>query len=256
VVATACLYRSACFAAEAAAILDRPLDAARYLELAHTVRAAFNRHFVSADGRITSDCATVYALAIHFEVLEPDITRRSGDRLAEIVRESGYRISTGFAGTPYVTWALTRTGHTEDAYRLLLQTECPSWLYPVTMGATTVWERWDSMRPDGSLNTGMMTSFNHYALGGVVDWLYQVVAGIQPAEPGYTAVRFAPAPGPGLDYAKAALDTAHGRIECGWRRDGEAITVDVLVPDGVRAELLTPDSHAERVPAGRHSYQL
>ena len=256
VVATACLYRSACFAAEAAAILDRPLDEARYLELAHSVRTAFNRHYVSADGRITSDCATVYALAIHFEVLDPDLTQRAGERLAEIVRESGYRISTGFAGTPYVTWALTHTGHTEDAYRLLLHTECPSWLYPVTMGATTVWERWDSMRPDGSLNTGMMTSFNHYALGGVVDWLYQVVAGIQPAEPGYTAVRFAPTPGPGLDHAKAALDTAQGRIECGWRRDGEAITVDVLVPGGVRAELRIPDGRVERVPAGRHTYQL
>ena len=124
------------------------------------------------------------------------------------------------------------------------------------MGATTVWERWDSMRPDGTLNTGNMTSFNHYALGAVVDWLYQVVAGIQPAEPGYTAVRFAPAPGPGLDHAKAALDTAHGRIECGWRREGEAIKVDVLVPDSVRAELLIPDGRVARVPAGRHTYQL
>ena len=256
VVATACLYRSARFAAEAASILDRQLDAARYRELAHPVRTAFNRHYVSGDGRITSDCATVYALAIHFELLDPDLAQAAGDRLATIVREAGHRISTGFAGTPYVTWALGRTGHLADAYALLLQTECPSWLYSVTMGATTVWERWDSMLPDGSLNTGMMTSFNHYALGGVVDWLYQVVAGIQPAAPGYSAVRFAPRPGPGLEWAKAALDSPHGRIECGWRLDGGTTVVEVSVPAGVQAELATPDGRVVTVPAGHHTYQL
>ena len=256
VVATACLYRSARFAAEAASILDRQLDAARYRELARTVRTAFNRHYVSGDGRITSDCATVYALAIHFELLDPDLAQAAGDRLATIVREAGHRISTGFAGTPYVTWALGRTGHLADAYALLLQTECPSWLYSVTMGATTVWERWDSMLPDGSLNTGMMTSFNHYALGGVVDWLYQVVAGIQPAAPGYSAVRFAPRPGPGLEWAKAALDSPHGRIECGWRLDGGTTVVEVSVPAGVQAELATPDGRVVTVPAGHHTYQL
>ncbi|MHA6523247.1 alpha-L-rhamnosidase [Tessaracoccus sp. G1721] len=256
VVATACLYRSASFVAEAAEILDRPDDAARYREVADGVRSAFTTHYVSDDGRITSDCATVYALAICFGLLDPGRARAAGDRLAEIVRSSGHRISTGFAGTPYVTWALSRTGHVDDAYRLVLQTECPSWLYSVTMGATTVWERWDSMRPDGSLNTGMMTSFNHYALGAVVDWLYQVVAGIQPAAPGYSAVRLAPTPGPGLDHAHAALDTRHGRVECGWRRDDGVITATVSVPDGVEAHLVHPGGRVEPVPAGRHSYTL
>ncbi|MBI4901841.1 MAG: alpha-L-rhamnosidase, partial [Actinobacteria bacterium] len=142
------------------------------------------------------------------------------------------------------------------AYELLLQREHPSWLYPVTMGATTIWERWDSMLPDGSLNTGMMTSFNHYALGAVVDWLYQVVAGIQPSEPGYSAVRFTPTPGPGLTHARATLDSPHGRIECGWHLEGASTVVDVSVPDGVRAELVTFDGHVEAVPSGRHTYQL
>ena len=126
----------------------------------------------------------------------------------------------------------------------------------VTMGATTVWERWDSMLPDGSLNTGMMTSFNHYALGGVVDWLYQIVAGIQPAAPGYAAIRFAPRPGPGLDWAKAALESRHGRIECGWRRDGSQVVVDVTVPPGVTAELVTPEGRLEVVPTGSHTYSF
>ena len=256
VIATACLYRSATFVAEAARILGRNTDADRYHELADRTRTAFNAHYVDDAGRITSDCATVYALAICFGLLDLPAELAAGRRLAEVVAAAGHRISTGFAGTPYVTWALSRTGHVEDAYRLLLQTECPSWLYSVSMGATTVWERWDSLRPDGTLNTGMMTSFNHYALGAVVDWLYQVVAGIQPAEPGYSAVRFVPTPGPGLDHAKASLDTRHGRTECGWRRDGHGITVEVLVPDGVRAELLHPDGRIETVPAGAHTYQL
>ena len=256
VIATACLYRSAGFVAEAARTLGRDTDADRYQGLADRTRAAFNAHYVDDAGRITSDCATVYALAICFGLLDAATELDAGRRLAEVVAAAGHRISTGFAGTPYVTWALSRTGHVEDAYQLLLQTECPSWLYSVSMGATTVWERWDSLRPDGTLNTGMMTSFNHYALGAVVDWLYQVVAGLQPAEPGYAAVRFAPTPGPGLDHAKASLDTPHGRIECGWRRDGDAITVEVLVPARVRAELLRPDGRIEAVPAGAHTYQL
>ena len=126
--------------------------------------------------------------------------------------EGGYRIATGFAGTPYVTEALSRTGHVEEAYRLLLQTENPSWLYPVTMGATTIWERWDSMLPDGTINPGQMTSFNHYALGAVADWLHRTVAGLAPAEPGYRTVRVAPRPGGGMTWAKASLTTAHGEI--------------------------------------------
>ena len=141
--------------------------------------AAFNEHYV-ADGRHhpQSDCTTVYALAIVFGLLD-DATASAlaGKRLAELVAESGYRISTGFAGTPYITDALTRTGHLDDAYRLLLERECPSWLYPVTMGATTIWERWDSMLPDGTINPGEMTSFNHYALGAVADWMHRTIGG-------------------------------------------------------------------------------
>ena len=254
VVATACLHRSATFGAEAARILGHDEDATRYAELAARVKEAFNRHFVDAQSHITSDCATVYALAICFGLLDGTVRQAAGDRLAEIVRERDHRISTGFAGTPYVTWALGDTGHLDDAYALLLQTECPSWLYPVTQGATTIWERWDSVLPDGTLNTGNMTSFNHYALGGVVDWLFQVVAGVQAASPGYASVRFAPRPGPGLTHATATLLRPQGRIECGWSTRGNTTTVTVEVPDGISATLVDPAGASSPVPAGRHSY--
>jgi alpha-L-rhamnosidase len=254
VVATACLYRTARLTAEAAQILGRVADAEHFGALAQRTRAAFGEHYVSADGILHSDAQTVYALAIVFGLLDEPVRQRAGDRLAELVAESGHRISTGFAGTPFVTDALTGTGHLDDAYRLLLQQECPSWLYSVTMGATTVWERWDSMLPDGSINPGQMTSFNHYALGAVADWMHRVIGGIAPAEPGYRTVRIAPRPGGGLTWARTALETRHGRIAVEWRRSEDGgLDVEVVVPDGVSAEVDLPDGQQRRVTGGRHT---
>ena len=152
---------------------------------------------------------------------------------------------------PYVTDALTATGHLDDAYLLLLERECPSWLYPVTMGATTIWERWDSMLPDGSINPGQMTSFNHYALGAVADWMHRTVAGLAPAEPGYRRVRVAPQPGGGLTWAKASLLTPHGEVRVAWEIvDGE-LRVEADLPEGVTAELVLPGSDTEIVTGGQ-----
>ena len=150
---------------------------------------------------------------------------RLARRLAELVRAGGYRIGTGFVGTPLVTDALTDGGHLDAAARLLLQTENPSWLYPVTMGATTVWERWDSLLEDGSVNPGEMTSFNHYALGAVADWLHRTVAGLAPDEPGYRRIRIAPRPLRELDHASARHVTPYGPASVAWRREGSSIVV-------------------------------
>ncbi|CAI9408344.1 alpha-L-rhamnosidase [Aestuariimicrobium sp. T2.26MG-19.2B] len=251
VVATAALYRSATLTATAARVLGREQDAARLEALATRTKRAFNEHWVGDDGTVFSDCPTVYALAIAFDLLDEPRRQLAGDRLAQLTREEGFHIATGFAGTPFVCDALTSTGHLVEAYRLLLQTECPSWLYPVTMGATTIWERWDSMLPDGSINPGEMTSFNHYALGAVADWLHRTVAGLAPAEPGYARVRFAPRPGLGVEWARAWLDTPHGRASIRWSvADGE---LHVLVDTPVEADLDLPGVRPERVAAGRHS---
>lgn len=254
VVATAAFHRTLAMTADAARTLGLADDATRWAELADRVRAGFVARFVADDGTITSDCATVYAVAIMWGLLDATQSSAAGNHLARIVAEADYRVTTGFAGTPYVTWALSETGHVAEAYRLLLEERLPSWLYPVSMGATTIWERWDSMLPDGSINQGDMTSFNHYALGSVADWLYKVVAGIHPASPGYASVRLAPTPGPGLDWAKASLDTARGRIECGWRRTAVGYEVTTRIPEGIAAELVLPDGTTVTPSSGEHTF--
>ncbi len=253
VVATACAHRSAHATAEAARTLGEAEIAEWADALAARLKTAFNQHYVGDDGLITSDCATVYALAICFDLLADEDRVRAGARLAQVVRDAGHRISTGFAGTPFVTWALTDCGHVEDAYRLLLQTECPSWLYPVTMGATTIWERWDSMLPDGSINPGSMTSFNHYALGAVSDWMHQVVGGVRPAAPGYAAIDYRPVPGPGLTWAETITDTPAGRAASRWQIADGTLTVQVLVPE-VPAQLTMPDGSVHELTPGEHTF--
>ena len=235
-VATAYHAHTARLLARAADVLGHDKDSARYEELAERVVAAFNREFVTPSGRLASDAQTAYALALRFDLL-PDASQRTraASRLSELVRQESYCIGTGFVGTPLVCDALVDGGFVDDAYHLLLQTECPSWLYPVSMGATTVWERWDSMLPDGSINVGEMTSFNHYALGAVADFLHRVVAGIAPAEPGYRTLLVRPRPGGGLTEAEATLRTPYGDASVHWQRPADRLVVDVVVPAGATA---------------------
>jgi len=257
VVATACMYRTARITAQAAGLLGKPDDEAYFEALAARVRASFAEHYVAADGTISSDCTTVYALALAFDVLAtPELREFAGDRLAELVRDNDYRVSTGFAGTPFITHALTDTGHVDEAYRLLLEEGCPSWLYPVTMGATTVWERWDSMLPDGTINPGEMTSFNHYALGAVADWMHKAIGGIRPLEPGYARVLIAPQPGEGIDWAKTSLRTPHGVVRVEWKLDGGAFSLEATVPDGVAADVVLPDGARHSLAGGTHSFAV
>jgi alpha-L-rhamnosidase len=197
-------------------------------------------------------------MALQFDLLETDDQRiHAGKRLVELVRESGYHISTGFVGTPIICDALCRAGAPDAAFKLLLQTGCPSWLYPVTMGATTIWERWDSLLPDGSVNPGEMTSFNHYALGAVVDWLQRRVAGLAPAAPGYRQMEIRPLVGGGLTFARARHKTPYGMAAAGWElKDGE-LSIEVTVPPNTSAQVYLPgQEHApQEVGAGSHRWQ-
>jgi alpha-L-rhamnosidase len=257
-VATAHFARSARLLADTAAVLGRREDETRYRTLAAEVRAAFVDEYVRPDGTLSSDSPTGYALALEFGLLRDELQRGvAGRRLAELVEADGYRIGTGFLGTPLVCDALCSVGEHEAAYRLLLQTECPSWLYPVTLGATTVWERWDSLLPDGRVNTEWMTSFNHYAFGAVADWLHRTVAGLAPAEPGYRTLRIRPLPGGGLTHARARHITPYGEAATAWHIEDEVFHLEVTAPSGTDARVTLPGAQADiSVQPGTHSWAV
>ena len=256
-VASAYLCKTTNELAQAAALLGDPDDAAHFTLLHERVRAAFRREFVSESGRVVNESATAYALTIMFDILDDAQRAKAGQRLAEIVEAAHFKISTGFAGTPLVTDALSSTGHLDVAYKLLLEEGCPSFLYPVTMGATTIWERWDSVLPDGTLNSTGMTSLNHYALGAVASWLHRVVGGLSRLEVGWRRMLVAPQPGGGLTSARTAHITPFGRAAVSWRVDAGQMHLDVTVPDGAEATVelpLHPDGAREDVGAGTHSW--
>jgi alpha-L-rhamnosidase len=255
VIATAHLARSAEVVALAAGVLGDAETERAYQETAARVRDAFAREYATPGGRILDDAATSYALTLQWALLPDDEQRkRAGARLADLVRTAGFRISTGFVGTPLMTDALTDAGAPDVAYRLLLQTGCPSWLYPVTMGATTVWERWDSMLPDGSINPGQMTSFNHYALGAVADWMHRRVAGLAPDAPGYRRISVRPLPTGDLTHAAARHRTPYGEAAVRWERADGSLRLQVTVPVGVTATVQLPDGRAFDVRHGSHEF--
>jgi alpha-L-rhamnosidase len=256
-VASAYFCKTAQEMADTARTLGRVEDAAEFGALAERVRAAFRREYVTGSGRVAGETVTAYALAIAFDIIEGEQRRYAGDLLAALVAKAGFRISTGFAGTPLVADALSRTGHLDTAYLLLLETGCPSFLYPVTMGATTIWERWDSIRPDGTINPSGMTSLNHYALGSVVDWMHRSIGGLTAIEPGYTRMRIAPLPGGKLTSAHLRHNIPAGAVTVSWVLTDETMSVAVTIPEGTSAEVALPYHSADAVveiSGGEHSW--
>ncbi|GAA3796036.1 glycoside hydrolase family 78 protein [Cellulomonas soli] len=252
-VATAYLARSARVLSQAAEVVGESDAAVRYGALADSAAARFRAEYLTPSGRAAYPAQTAYALAVAFDLLLPEQRAHAGQLLAEQVAADEFRIGTGFLGTPLVCDALADTGHGATAWQLLLQRECPSWLYAVTMGATTVWERWNSMLPDGSINPGGMTSFNHYAFGAVADFLHRRVAGLAPAAPGYRRLRIAPLPTRSLDWAAATHETPYGTAAVRWERTGDDVVLTVLVPPSTTAQVVLPDgSEPVELAPGEH----
>ncbi len=241
-VATAFVAYSARLTSQAASVLGKHDDAEQYAALADEVGAAFCKEFVAPSGRVGPNSQTAYVLALHFDLL-PEAQRASAAaRLAEVVRGVNYHLTTGFVGTPYLSHVLSRFGHLDVAYELLNQESFPSWLYSVNRGATTIWERWDGIKPDGSFQDASMNSFNHYAYGAIGEWLYRVVAGIDidPSEPGYKHALIQPQPGGGLTSAAASLDTPYGLLAVDWALSDADFRVTVTVPPNTRATVRIP----------------
>ncbi|KAL7919432.1 glycoside hydrolase family 78 protein [Trichoderma austrokoningii] len=264
-VADAYLIRVLETISKVSSLLGEEEDASRYVEEAARVRMAFQEEYTSNSGLVVSNTQTAYSLAILFDVFDrQDQIMKAASRLCHLVHAAKYRIATGFVGTPLITHALSNTSNHQLAYRMLLEQSCPSWLYLITMGATTIWERWDSMMPDGTINPGSMTSFNHYALGSVVNWLHEDVGGISPLEPGWRKIRIRPVPGGTITSAKVEYESVYGRIVSSWKIDETdgSFNLTVTVPPNSKAVVILPcewkavrqDEEGIEVGSGTYEY--
>jgi alpha-L-rhamnosidase len=245
-----------------AKVLGKTDDAAKYEELLKKIKDAYNHEYVTASGRLMSNTQTAYVLALQFDML-PEATRPVAAKyLADNIQMYNNHLTTGFLGTPYLCHVLSRFGYDDLAYKLLLQDTYPSWLYPVKKGATTIWERWDGIKPDGNFQASSMNSFNHYAYGAIGDWMYRVMAGIDtdPDYPGYKKIIIKPHPGGKITYCKASLKTQYGIISLNWHIEDNKFKMDVVVPKNTTAAVFVPDADGKNytehdIKAGEYHFE-
>ena len=248
-IATAYFAYSTSLVQRIASILGEEDDATRYAGLAGDVIAAFRREFITANGRVGSNTQTAYALALSFGLMPEGQEAQAAERLVRDVRSFRNHLTTGFLGTPLLSHSLSDHRHLDVAYDLLNQVTYPSWLYPITRGATTIWERWDGIKPDSSFQDAGMNSFNHYAYGAIGEWLYRVVAGLEidPDESGYKHVIIQPQPGGGLTSARAELNTMYGPTVSAWEIEDGHVQLEATVPPNTHATVRLPGATLAQV---------
>ena len=240
-IATAYFAFSTAIMVKVAAILGYHDDQFYFRELHASIKKAFQDEFVTPNGRLVSHTQTAYTLALAFGLLDSSVVDKAAAYLARDV-ESFRHITTGFLGTPLICKVLTDFGYNHLAYQLLSRREYPSWLYPVTRGATTIWERWDGIRTDSSFQDPGMNSFNHYAYGAVGKWMTEAMAGIgiDPDQPGYKHIIIHPRPGGGFSHAEAFHESPYGMIRSGWKKEGNTFIYDITIPPNTTASVYIP----------------
>ncbi|MBQ9949867.1 MAG: hypothetical protein IJO93_04000 [Clostridia bacterium] len=272
---------SADIVSKSAEILGYTDDAKKYAKLRDDIKAAFMKEFVNSDGSFKKHTVVVkkndkeyvseisgfqsaYVCALWFSMLPDSLRPAVTKLLVQDIHEHGGLLNTGFLGTPYLTFALSDNGEDDEAFRMLLNEECPSWLYPVNLGATTVWERWDGIMPDGGVNiykqNGVnaaninMVSFNHYAYGAVGDWLYRRLCGIECDTAGYKHFTVCPHVGGGFTFAEAEKKTCYGLIKSSWKLNGDMFELCVRVPVNTTASVILPDGKRHEVGSGEYKF--
>lgn len=233
----------------AANVLGKTSDADEYSSLLKRIKDAYLKEYVTPNGRLVSGTQTAYVLALNFDMLPESLRPEIAQRLADNIKDYGIQLTTGFLGTPYLCHVLTRFGYDDIAYKLLLRDKYPSWLYPVKMGATTIWERWDGIKPDGTFQTPGMNSFNHYAYGAIGDWMYRSVAGINLDEkaPGYKKIIIKPHLTDSLSFAAASLQTYYGKVSSEWKRENANLLLNVEVPANTTATIFIPAKNVDAI---------
>ncbi len=233
----------------AAKVLNNQNDVQKYSELMIHVKDAFLKEYMTSSGRLVSGTQTAYVLALQFDMLPDSLRAQAAKRLVNNIQDYDNHLTTGFLGTPYLCGVLTRYGYDTVAYKLLLQETYPSWLYPVKMGATTIWERWDGQKPDSSFQTPGMNSFNHYAYGAIGDWMYRNITGLDTYEEGagYKKIRIFPHTGGNLNYASAELETGYGKVSVSWKLNNGNFSMDVEIPSNTTAAIFIPASAAASI---------
>lgn len=234
---------SAEMTAKAAKVLGYEEDGRYYETIAKEVKEAIQREYITSDGQIHTETQTALVLALYFDLLKEEWRAPAAARLKQKLEDRGMHLDTGFVGTAYLCKALTKAGMTREAYSLLLQEEYPSWLYEVNMGATTVWERWNSVLPDGKISGTGMNSLNHYAYGAVAEWMYGTMCGIAPdaSGVGFKKAIMAPKPDERLSFVKGEYRSASGTYRAAWRQEGNQVIFDLTVPFDCQAEFVVPE---------------
>jgi len=253
-VGTACFAYTTGLMARIAAVLGRDADTARFTALREQIVAAFQREYVTPGGRVVGDCQTGCLLALAFDLLPEELRPRAVERLVELIACRDWHLTTGFVGTPLLCPVLSRFGHTDVAYKLLLQDTYPSWLYPIRNGATTMWERWNSYTKEHGFGPVDMNSFNHYAYGAIGEWMYATIGGLRCLEPGYRSVLIAPEPGGGITSARCSHITPQGRLACSWQISNATFEMEIEVPDGIEARFRLPHGYID--PTGNTDGEL
>jgi alpha-L-rhamnosidase len=249
-IATAFYAYSTSIVAEAAKALGKTDDAKMYSDLFNKIKEVFINEYVTNAGRVGTNSQTSYVLALKFNLLPDNLRSKAAAFLVDDIKGRDNHLSTGFLGTPFLCHVLSDNGYTDVAYDLLLQESYPSWLYPVKMGATTIWERWDGEKTDSTFQDPGMNSFNHYAYGAIGDWMYRVSAGIETMGPGYKHIIIQPHPTDKLIYSKASFESSYGTIASGWEKKDGKVTVKVKIPANTSATIILPAVSQNKVTEG------
>lgn len=234
-----------------AKVLGKTDDEQKYTALLKNVKDAFMKEYMTSTGRLVSSTQTAYVLSLHFDMLPENLRASAAARLAENVKSYDNHLTTGFLGTPYLCHVLTRFGYLDVAYKLLLQETYPSWLYPVKMGATTIWERWDGIKPDGSFQTPSMNSFNHYAYGAIGEWIYAYIGGLttdaSPQGVGFKKINIKPQIGGNFTSATTTYESLYGKIVTDWKVEGKTLKFNIEIPANTSANVVFPAKSMEDI---------